>query len=121
MEAKKPKRTPEQVRKYVKEQAIKDNAHFSAPPGTMTLAGSSRGSMISGVDLVRAKPVIDKIPDMAIRRQIGAMFSTFTKYQALQLILEGKAMSQYREIAEQIADKATEIEYLGGPQTFGGR
>lgn len=118
----KPKRNPDQLRTFVKDRAAKDNAHLSAAPGTMTPARSSRGSMISGTDLLRAKPAIDLIPDKAIRRQVNSMFATFTKYQALQLILDGNFMTAHREIAEQIADKATEVDYISDPPAvFGGR
>jgi hypothetical protein len=117
MEVRKPKpkkRSGAQVRDYVKKRAQKDNLRLTATasaPGSMYPSNQSDGSPISGADLLAAQDPINLLPDPDLRRRVGALFQTFTKYQALQMILEGELLRAHPEIAEQIADKATELDY----------
>jgi hypothetical protein len=124
MEIRRPKikqRTGAEVRRYVKERAQMDNMRMSAPPGTMFPGNRSDGTQISGADLVRSQVALELLPDLTLQKKISALFHTYTKYQALQMILEGNLLRDHPAIAEQIADKATELDYIASANQPPGR
>ena len=105
------KRTPAQVREFVQKKIDADNLRLAAPPGIVVPATASSGAMATAVDLIRAKDALELIPNKADRTRIAATFATLTKYQALQVLLEGEIGKKFPEVAEQIADAMTEADY----------
>jgi hypothetical protein len=104
-------RTPQEVRAFVKKVIDQENLRHLAPAGAWVPPSSSGGKMVAHTELERAKDKIALIPNARDRERVVALFSTVTKYQALQSLLHGELGKKFPEVMEQIADAMTEADY----------
>ena len=105
------KRTPDEVRSFIKKRCETANLQIAAPPGRGFPATSSTGSMATGPELLRAVDSFDLLPISSDRTKLFASFSTLTKYQALQVLINGPIGKKYPEVVDKIADAITETDY----------
>jgi hypothetical protein len=106
------KRTPTEVRAFVKKRCEAENLRMMGAPGYGASVARSTGSRATGPDLLRAAEAIALLPNKLDQDRIVATFGTLTKYQALQVLLNGEVGKRFPEVAEKIADAISEVDYI---------
>jgi hypothetical protein len=102
----------EHIRAHVLEMVARDNAALERGPTAGARSITTEGAMISGVDLERAAEHFDLITDETDRKHVEGVLGSFTKYQALAMLIdEGAPLMKRHPIAmERIVAAATELD-----------
>lgn len=88
-----------EIRDYVRKRAVSE--------------GRSGGKMMSGTDLQKAVPVIERIPDEELARQVRGLLSIVPKYQVLSILSDPayELMKRFPQHAAELVEAATEVDY----------
>jgi hypothetical protein len=106
------------LREYIAGKLLEEQGPLRTTAGSREANQTRRpnGSLIDGPTMAKVDKIISAVPDPVKRQVIRAQFGTFTKHQAVDMVISpaSKMYLAHPELMVQIADVATEDEYTLG-------